>query len=123
LIVSLFVLAHWRANASSSILGTAVSDKYVVDIMRIENINTHRLLPHRTEHFDHSGAKTSPTRVFVPIASPVCVAERPNLFRYIVRNGMRHALLAAKRKLNKLQRKMERTKFTGAGASNVAIFI
>ena len=37
--------------------------------------------------------------------------------------GRRHALLAEKKKLKMLQRKMERSRLTGAGASRVAMAV
>jgi hypothetical protein len=49
-----------------------------------------------------------------PITNPVCAAVSPKKRKYIVRNGSRHDLLAEKKKLNKLQKKMERERLTGS---------
>ena len=52
--------------------------------------------------------------VFAPIIIPVCVAVNPRKRKYIVRNGSRHDLQAEKKKLKRLQMKMERDRFTGS---------
>lgn len=67
--------------------------------MNMANNKTTLLFLHLIAQFAQRGANRNAESVLLPIIIPVCVADKPSNLRYNVKNGMRHILVAAKKKV------------------------